>query len=60
VEISKEKVLDLLIRTGRHDLLDRAKRELPDKIDLDKVDGELLVGLGLDRDSLVSQMGGSP
>ena len=60
MELSKQQLLDVLVRTGRRELLDRAERELPDTIDTDKIDPHLLLQLGLDRDSLVDRMGGSP
>lgn len=60
MEVSKDEVLALLNRVGRRDLLERAKRELPDKFDLDTVDETLLLHLGLDRNQLIDRMGGSP
>jgi hypothetical protein len=60
MQISKEQVLEILVRTGRRDLIEQAQRALPDTIDTDRLDQNLLLRYGLTRDQLVDRMGGSP
>jgi hypothetical protein len=61
MKVPKQQVLDVLARAGRVDLLDQAKRELPDPVDTDRdVDQEQLLRYGITRGQLVDRMGGSP
>jgi DNA-binding CsgD family transcriptional regulator len=51
----------MLARVGRSDLIERAKRDLPDPVDTDRAaDQERLVEYGLTRGELIDRMGGSP
>ena len=51
----------MLARVGRGDLIEDAKRNLPDPIDTDRdIDQERLLQYGLTRGQLIDRMGGSP
>jgi hypothetical protein len=61
MKVPKQDALDMLARVGRPDLIEEAKRNLPDPIDTDRdIDLERLLEYGLTRDQLVDRMGGSP
>jgi hypothetical protein len=61
MKVPKEDALVMLARVGRADLIEEAKRDLPDPIDTDRdIDLERLVQYGLTRDQLIDRMGGSP
>jgi len=61
MKVPKQDALDMLARVGRTDLIEEARRNLPDPIDTDRdVDLERLLQYGLTRDQLVDRMGGSP
>jgi hypothetical protein len=61
MELSKQEVLAILARAGRHDLIDEAERVLPDTVDTDsRTDQEKLAKLGVTRGQLVDRLGGSP
>jgi hypothetical protein len=59
-KISKKDFLQILARTGvPEETVKAADEHLRDPIDLER-DGTFLVRHGLDRDQLMSRMGGSP
>ncbi|HEX4010111.1 MAG TPA: hypothetical protein VHX62_08890 [Solirubrobacteraceae bacterium] len=61
MKVPKQEVLAVLARVGRQDLIEEAKRNLPDPVDTDRdLDRERLVRYGLTRDQLIDRMGGSP
>jgi hypothetical protein len=61
MKVPKQEALAMLARVGRADLIEEAKRDLPDPIDTDRdLDLERLVQYGLTRDQLIDRMGGSP
>jgi hypothetical protein len=61
MQVSKEHLLAVLARTGRQDLIEQAKRDLPEMIDTDRdLDEEHLLKYGLTRGQLIDRMGGSP
>jgi hypothetical protein len=61
MEVPKEHILALLARIGRQDLIEDAKRNLPDPVDTDRdIDQERLLQYGLTRGQLIDRMGGSP
>jgi hypothetical protein len=61
MKVSKQEVLSVLARTGRGDLMEKAKRDLPETIDTDRdLDERRLFEYGLTRNQLTDRMGGSP
>ena len=56
---SRHEVVDMLRKAGFPEVADKAAVELPDQVDLDYV-AEWGMRHGVTRDTLVSQMGGSP
>jgi hypothetical protein len=61
MEVPKQEVLAVLARVGRHDLIEQAKRDLPETIDTDRdIDQQRLLQYGLTRNQLIDRMGGSP
>lgn len=56
---SRDKIVDLMRRTGHTRAADLAEQELPDPVDLEQVI-EFSSKHGITRDDLISQMGGSP
>jgi hypothetical protein len=61
MKVPKQDVLAVLARVGRGDLIDEAKRNLPDPIDTDRdIDQKRLLQYGLTRGQLIDRMGGSP
>jgi hypothetical protein len=61
MKVPKQEVLDLLARVGSADLIEQAKRDLPEMVDTDRdLDQERLYEYGLTRDQLIDRMGGSP
>jgi hypothetical protein len=56
---SKKAVVNLLRRLGYTDRIAEAERELPDPVDLER-DRALLERLGLERDAVINELGGSP
>ena len=59
VAYSRQEIVEILRRTGYKELADQAERELPDQIDLDQIQA-FAQAHGIDRDSIISEMGGSP
>lgn len=61
MKVPKQEVLAVLTRVGRNDLVEQAKRELPDPVDTERdVDQQHLLRYGLTRGQLIDRMGGSP
>jgi hypothetical protein len=61
MKVPKQDVLAVLARVGRADLIEEAKRNLPDPIDTDRdIDQQRLLQYGLTRGQLIDRMGGSP
>jgi hypothetical protein len=56
---TKAQVIAIMRRLGMEDKIDRANRELPDVIDLER-DSNKLRQLGLSLDTIVNELGGSP
>ena len=56
---TKAQVIAIMRRLGMEDKIDRANRELPDVIDLER-DSDKLRQLGLSLDTIVNELGGSP
>jgi len=52
-------VVDELNRLGHRELADEASRDLPDPVDLDRLEAWGMQH-GLSHDEIVSRMGGSP
>jgi hypothetical protein len=59
VEMAKAEVLRVLRHAGLSQVADQLAPELPEVVDLDR-DYHLFQRYGVDRDVLVSRMGGSP
>jgi hypothetical protein len=61
MKVPKQHVLAVLARVGRDDLIEKAKRDLPETIDTDRdIDQQRLYEYGLTRNQLMDRMGGSP
>jgi hypothetical protein len=61
MKVPKQNVLAVLARVGRADLIEKAKRDLPETIDTDRdIDQQRLFEYGLTRNQLIDRMGGSP
>ena len=58
-EWSRQYVVDGLNRMGYTELADQASRDLPDPVDLNRLE-EWSMQHGLSRDDVISRMGGSP
>lgn len=56
---SRQQVVDMLRKSGFHEAADEAIVELPDQVDLDRLEGWAMQR-GITRDALISEMGGSP
>ena len=59
VEYSRQYVVDIMNRLGYRELADEASRDLPDPVDIDRLQA-WVTQHGLSHDELVSRMGGSP
>jgi hypothetical protein len=57
MEISKDKILELLKRQGKDDQVGQADQELPDQVDTER-DAGLLQKFGLEPKDLFSKLGG--
>jgi hypothetical protein len=57
MEIPKDKILDLLRERGEHDKVERADRELPDRVDPER-DRGILDQLGIDPQDLLGKLPG--
>ena len=61
MKVPKQHVLAVLARVGRGDLIEQARRDLPETIDTDRdIDQQRLYEYGLTRNQLIDRMGGSP
>jgi hypothetical protein len=61
MKVPKQEVLSVPARIGRRDLIEKAKRDLPETIDTDRdIDQQRLLQYGLTRNQLINRMGGSP
>jgi hypothetical protein len=63
MKVPKQEVLSVLARVGRGrgDVIEKAKRDLPDTIDTDSdIDQQRVFEYGLTRNQLIDRMGGSP
>jgi hypothetical protein len=61
MKVPKQQVLAMLARVGRQDLIEDAKRTLPDPVDTDRdIDQQRLLQYGITRGQLIDRMGGSP
>lgn len=56
---TKQHVVDMLRRAGFREAADAAATELPDSVDLDRLQ-EWAMKRGITRDVIISGMGGSP
>jgi hypothetical protein len=56
---SRQEIVEILRRTGYTELADEAERVLPDPIDIDQLTA-FAQSHGVDRDTFISEMGGSP
>jgi hypothetical protein len=59
VQYSRQEIVAILQRTGYTELADEAERVLPDPIDLDQLLA-FAQSHGVDRDTFINEMGGSP
>jgi hypothetical protein len=57
VQISKERLLEVLRTEGDNDTADKVAADLPDEIDTDR-DGDALSRAGLDRTQLMAKLAG--
>ena len=61
MKVPKQEVLSVLARVGRGDVIENAKRDLPETIDTDRdIDQQRLFQYGLTRNQLIDRIGGSP
>ena len=56
---SRQEIVTILRRTGYAELADEAERVLPDPVDSDQL-AAFAQAHGVNRDDIVSEMGGSP
>jgi hypothetical protein len=59
MQYSRQHVVDVLHRLRYTELADEASRDLPDPVDIDRLQA-WVTQHGLSHDELVSRMGGSP
>ena len=57
MQISKERLLEVLRTQGDNDTADKVAADLPDEIDTDR-DGDALSAAGLDRTQLMAKLAG--
>jgi hypothetical protein len=61
MKVPKREVLAVLARVGRNDLIEQAKRDLPDPVDTERdIDQARLLQDGITRGQLIDRVGGSP
>jgi uncharacterized protein YidB (DUF937 family) len=58
MQISKDKILEMLQQHGNGDQVDQAKQELPDQVDHEQ-HADLLQKFGLNPQELLSKLGGN-
>ena len=56
---SKHEIVTLMRRTGYAELADEAERVLPDPVDADQLEA-FAQAHGVNREDIISEMGGSP
>jgi hypothetical protein len=59
MQYSRQEVVALMRRTGYTDLADEAERVLPDPVDVSQLEA-FANAHGVNRDDMISEMGGSP
>jgi hypothetical protein len=59
MQYSRQHVIDVLHTLKYPDLADEASRDLPDPVDLDRLEA-WMIQHGLSRDEMISRLGGSP
>ena len=59
MQYSKQEVVALMRRTGYTELADEAERVLPDPLDAGQLEA-FAQSHGVNRDDIISEMGGSP
>jgi hypothetical protein len=59
MQYSRREIVGILRRTGYTELADEAERILPDPIDYDQLVA-FAQSHGVDRDTFINEMGGSP
>ena len=59
MQYGRQYVVDVLHRLGYTELADEASRDLPDPVDVNRLQTWAMQH-GLSRDEVISQMGGSP
>ncbi len=59
MQYSRQEIVAIMRRTGFTQLADEAERVLPDPVPVDRLEA-FAQAHGLDRDSMISEMGGSP
>ncbi|HYJ74440.1 MAG TPA: hypothetical protein VEV65_02525 [Kineosporiaceae bacterium] len=59
MEYTRQELVELLHRAGLPEVADAAARELPDPVDLERLQTWAL-RRGISRDQLLSRLGGSP
>jgi hypothetical protein len=59
VQYSRQELVDTLRKAGLPEAADKASRELPDPVSVEEAE-KWGAQHGITRDSLISQMGGSP
>jgi hypothetical protein len=59
MQYSRQEIVEILRRTGYKELADEAERDLPDPVEQDQLQA-FAETHDIDRDSVISEMGGSP
>jgi len=59
MQYSRQEIVALMRRTGYGDLADEAERVLPDPVDVSQLES-FTNSRGVNRDDIISEMGGSP
>ena len=59
MQFSRQEIIALMRRTGYTDLADEAERVLPDPVDASQLEA-FAHSHGVNRDDIISEMGGSP
>jgi hypothetical protein len=59
IQFTKREMVAVLRKAGMSQAADEAERSLPDRVDLERA-AEFVRRYGINRDELISRMGGSP
>jgi hypothetical protein len=59
VQLTRQNVVDVLLKAGLPEMADEARRDLPDPVDSEQA-AAWAVPYGINMDDLISRMGGSP